>query len=225
MTNVDPYRNALHHDWQHHGDPSLLAYERLLQWKGAPTYRYGARPKQGADGLHAKISPHFSICVYESNPLFQVFCTVGAARTALPNSTFTSRDPRGIRHEYVMHGSAQHAEVICEILLMMAEHPFVHNIDMGPGYVLPIGEPIVADSVLEYLYLTYPFLDDAHIYDPNPAGEINHPQAYIQTLWIVPISAAERTLLRRVGVEEFETFLHTKHSERYDADFHRASMI
>lgn len=225
MSSVDPYRGMLTQRWDAEADPSILTYERLLRWKGAPTFRYGARPKQGADGLHDKISPHFSICVYTTNPVFNVFCTVGAARSALPNSTFTTRDPRGIRHEYLMHGSAEHAEVICEILLMIAEHPFVHGIDIGPGYALPIGEPIIPGSQLEYLYITYPFLDDAHIYEPNPAGEIDHPQAYIQTLWIVPLTQAERDYLRRVGVDEFETFLHQKHSERYDADLLRASLI
>lgn len=225
MTTADPYRVQLTHHWQQTQDPTVLYYERLLQWKGAPTFRLGARPHQGGEGLHSAISPLFSIFVYQNNPLFDVYCTVGASRSPLPHSTRSSRDPRGMRHEYIMHASNVYAEVACEILLLVSEHPYANNIDIGPGYVMPIGEPIIADSSLEYLYFTYPFLDDPHIYDAHPAGEIDHPQAYTQAIWILPITRAERQYLRTHGVDAFEAFLHEQHSQRYDADFLRASLV
>ena len=58
----------------------------------------------------------------------------------------------------------------------------------------------------------------------NPAGEVDHPKAYIQTLWVIPITRAERDFIRHRGVEQFEEFLHARHRERYDADFLRASL-
>ena len=225
MSIIDPYREQLAQRWERESDPAVLYYDRLLRWKGTPTFRIGARPKQGAEGIHSALSAHFSICVFQQNPLFDVYCTVGASRSTIPHSTHTSRDPRGIRHEYLMHASNVYSEAVCEILLMIAEHPHIHNLEIGAGFVMPIGEPIVPNSALEYLYFTYPFLDDPHIYDPNPAGEIDHPQTYIQTLWILPISKAERQYLRTNGVEAFEAFLHEQHSQRYDSDLLRRSLI
>lgn len=222
---IDPYRDQLTQQWNRESDPSILVYDRLMRWKGQPRFRYGARPKQGTEGINQAISTNFTICTFQQNPLFSVFCTVGAAYSVIPKSTQTSGDPRGIRHEYMMHAPAEYDKVACEMLLMIAEFPHVHNIEIGPGYVIPIGEPIVPGSRLEYLYLTYPFLDDAHIYDANPAGEIDHPQAYIQTLWVVPLTRGERQYLQQHGVEKFEEFLHSKHAERYDADFGRASLV
>lgn len=225
MSAIDPYREQLLQYWQKDNDPSVLYYERLLQWKGAPTFRFGARPSQTGDGLHSAISPLFSIFVYQQNPLFDVFCTVGASRTPLPHSTRTTRDPRGMRHEYIMHANNVYAEAACEILLLVSEHPHANNIDIGPGFVMPIGEPLVKDSALEYLYFTYPFLDDPHIYDAHPAGEIDHPNAYTQVIWVIPITRAERQFLRTSGVDAFEAFLHEQHRERYDADFLRNSLM
>ncbi|MCX6016655.1 MAG: suppressor of fused domain protein [Chloroflexales bacterium] len=225
MSIVDPYREQLSYRWEKETDPALLYYDRLLRWKGQPTSRFGARPKQGAEGIHSAISAQFSICIFQQNPLYDVFCTIGASRSPIPRSTITSGDPRGIRHEYLMHASNVYSEAVCEILLMIAEHPHIHNREIGAGYVMPIGEPIIPNSALEYLYFTYPFLDDPHIYDPNPAGEIDHPQIYIQTLWILPISPSERQFLRTNGVEAFEVFLHEQHSQRYDSDLLRRSLI
>ena len=224
MTVADPYRTALHAQWHASADPSIMVYERLMLWKGAPTFRYGARPKQGAEGLHASLSSHFSICAYHSNPLYHVFCTVGGSLNVIPKSMESTGDPRGMRFEYLLHAAEEHAELACELLLMIAEHPHVHQREIGPGYVLPIGEPLIAGSALEFLYFTYPFLDDPHIYEVNPAGEVDHPKAYIQTLWVIPITRAERDFIRHRGVEQFEEFLHARHRERYDADFLRASL-
>ncbi len=224
MTTPDPYRRELHTQWHASADPAIMVYERLITWKGAPTYRFGARAKQGSEGVHTQLSNHFSICVYESNPLYSVYCTVGASFNVIPKSIASTGDPRGMRFEYLMHAPDTHAELACELLLMIAEHPHVHQREVGPGYVLPIGEPIIAGSPLEFLYFTYPFLDDPHIYEVNPAGEVDHPRAYIQTLWVIPISGAEREHIRTRGVEQFEEFLHARHRERYDADFDRASL-
>lgn len=221
----DPYRRALHAQWHTSGDPAIMVYERLVLWKGMPDHRYGARPKQGADGILPTLSQHFSLCVFSANPLYAVFCTVGASLTPIPHSTTSTGDPRGMRFEYLMHAPEHHAELVCELLLMIAEHPHIHQREIGPGYVLPIGEPIVPGSAIEFLYFTYPFLDDPHIYEVNPAGEIDHPRAYIQTLWVVPMTRTERSYLRTHGVEAFETLLHQKHSERYDAGFHRTSIV
>lgn len=219
----DPYRRALHAAWHAQSDPAIMVYERLVVWKGMPRHRYGARPKQANEGLHEALSAHFSICVYESNPLYAVFCTVGASRKMIPHSDVSTRDPRGMRFEYLMHAPSEHAELVCAYLLDIAEHPHIHQREIGPGYVMPIGEPIVPDSAIEYLYFTYPFLDDPHIAEVNPAGEIDHPRAYIQTLWVVPMTRGERDYLRTNGVEAFEEFLHRSHSVRYDAGFDRAS--
>ncbi len=224
MTVADPYRSALHAQWHASSDPAIMVYERMVAWKGMPTFRFGARPKQGAEGLHQALSQHFSICVYESNPLYSVFCTVGASYNIIPKSVQSTGDERGMRYEYLMHAPAQNAELACELLLMIAEHPHLHQREIGPGYILPIGEPLVTGSVLEFLYFTYPFLDDPHIYEVNPAGEVDHPRAYIQTLWIIPISRAERDYIRTHGVEQFEAFLHAQHRERYNAEFTRTSL-
>lgn len=221
----DPYRRALHALWHAKADPAIMVYERLVVWKGMPTHRFGARPKQASEGLHDALSELFSICVYESNPLYSVFCTVGASLRMIPKSDLSTGDPRGMRFEYLMHAPAEHAELACEFLLMIAEHPHIHQREVGPGYVLPIGEPIIPGSAIEFLYFTPPFLDDPHIYEVNPAGEIDHPRAYIQTLWVVPMTRAERDFLRKNGVEAFEALLHRSHSERYDAAFTRKSII
>jgi hypothetical protein len=91
MTTPDPYRRELHAQWHASADPAIMVYERLVTWKGSPTYRFSARAKQGSEGVDSTLSNHFSICVYESNPLYSVFCTVGASFNVIPKSIASSR--------------------------------------------------------------------------------------------------------------------------------------
>ena len=83
--------------------------------------------------------------------------------------------------------------------------------------VAPIGEPVVRGSSMEYLYFTYPFLDDQKIYEGGAHGQIDRDGFLIQTLWIFPIYRSEYLDLRTIGIEAFEEQLFEHHRERYDA--------
>ncbi|HMP41295.1 MAG TPA: suppressor of fused domain protein, partial [Roseiflexaceae bacterium] len=157
------------------------------------------------------VSPLFSILAYEQNPLYLTYCTLGASYRIIPHSEVSFGDTRGVRYEYLFHAPLEHEAAICELLLLVAEHPHHYGVEYGPGFVLPIGEPVVRGSSMEYLYFTYPFLDDQKIYEGGAYGQIERADLLIQTLWVFPIYRSEYLHLRSVGAEAFEDTLFEHH--------------
>ena len=194
-------------------DPAALVLDNYLRWKGAPAHLVRVAPPDG----ERLVSRHFAVLAYPANQLFTTYCTLGASLRAIPHSQRSFGDRRGVRYEYIMHAAPAHEPVVCDLLALIAEHPHRHEVEVGPGYVLPIGEPIAPGSGMEYLYFTYPYLDDPRMFEGRPQGQIERPDALIQWLWVLPIYLSERNYLRKIGTEAFEELLQARHSEVYDA--------
>jgi hypothetical protein len=201
---------ALTDEHRTNGDPTVFVFDTFLRWKGVPLN--GAR----LTDTHEHLSRHFSVLEFAGTPEFRVYATLGASRTIIPGSPTSFGDQRGVRYEYLMHANPAHADAISDLLLLVAEFPFKEQAEYQPGYVLPIGEPIVAGSGMEYLYFTYPYLDDAKLYDEHPWGQIDRNPFLIQILWAFPIYRSELQFLRRNGPDAFEELVNERHRINYD---------
>ncbi|GAB4210689.1 MAG: hypothetical protein OHK0022_44160 [Roseiflexaceae bacterium] len=193
------------------GDPAALVFDNYVRWKGLP-----------ADAIRLEdriehLSPYFSVLEYPAEHRFAAYCTLGASYQIIPGSQQSFGDPRGVRHEYILHAIPDHAETVMELLIMVSEYPFKHDREVGPGFVLPIGEPVVEGSHMEYLYFSYPFMDEPDIYH-NPRGQIDREDVLVQTLWVFPIYKSEVDFIRERGPEAFEELCYAKHTKIYDAD-------
>lgn len=197
-------------------DPATFVLENYLRWKGAPEHLIRVAPEEGAAGPPL-VSRHFAVLAYANNPLFSTYCTLGGSLRPIPNSQRSFDDRRGVRYEYIMHAAPAIEQEVCELLALVAEHPHRHGVEVGPGYVLPVGEPVARGSGMEYLYFTYPYLDDPRMFEGRAQGQIERPDALIQWLWVLPIYLTERNYIRSTGPDAFEELLQNRHSERYDA--------
>jgi hypothetical protein len=173
--------------------------------------------KNDAPPAEMFVSPHFTVLVYRANPLYTTLCTLGASYRIIPFSRASFGDERGVRYEYIMHAAPSHEQHAAQLLALIAEYPFIHTIEIGPGYILPVGEPVVPGSPMEYLYFTYPYLDDSRLYESDPWGQIERPDLLIQMLWVLPIYRSEAQFIRTNGMEAFEQRLQERHSRIYDA--------
>lgn len=211
------FRAALDAAYVRNDDPVALVFDRYLRWKGMPSFI--ARPvfNEGAAPIETFISPHFSVLAYQANPLYTTLCTLGGSYRIIPFSRASFGDERGVRYEYIMHAARSDEQHAAELLAQIAEYPFVHNVEIGPGYVMPVGEPVAPGSPMEYLYFTYPYLDDGRLYESDPWGEIEQAKVLIQVLWVFPIYRSEALFIRRFGMEAFEEELQRRHSRIYDA--------
>jgi hypothetical protein len=193
------------------GDPAALVFENYLRWKGLP-----------ADAIRLEdrvehLSPYFSVLEYPAEHRFAAYCTLGASYKVIPGSQASFGDARGVRHEYILHAFPDYADAAVELLIMLSEFPFKHSLEIGPGFVLPIGEPVAEGSHMEYLYFTYPFMDEPDI-ARHAQGQIERPEALIQTLWVFPIYRSEVEFIRANGPEAFEELCYARHTQHYDAD-------
>lgn len=202
------------------GDPAVYVYENLLRWKGVPADGFRLQ------SLEQHVSPHFSILTYPVADAFTVYTTLGASFKIMPDSPISFADERGVRYEYILHGAVQWQQQISDLLLMIAEYPFLHKVEYTPGFVLPIGDAVVPGSGMEYLYFTYPYVDDTRIETGQPWGQIERPQFLIQTLWVFPIYQAEAEYLRNAGMDAFEERINARHQQQYDThDFFREPYV
>lgn len=211
------FRAALDAAYVHDDDPTALVFEHYLRWKGMPSFI--ARPvfNENAAPTETFVSPHFTVLAYQANPLYTTLCTLGASYRVIPFSRASFGDERGVRYEYIMHAARAHERQAAELLALIAEYPFVHDVEIGPGYVMPVGEPVAPGSPMEYLYFTYPYLDDGRLYESHPWGEIERSEMLIQVLWVLPIYRSEAQFIRTAGMEAFEERLQERHSQIYDA--------
>jgi hypothetical protein len=203
--------NALADEHRATGDPTVFVFDTYLRWKGVPLN--GARPAEVPEHL----SRHFSVLEFPGAPDFHVYCTLGASFSVIPGSPAAFGDERGVRYEYLVHAAPQHQDAVSELLVHVAEFPFTEQADYQPGYVLNIGAPIVPGSGMEYLYFTYPYLDDARLYEGRPWGQVERGKVLIQVLWIFPIYRSEFQFLRQRGPEAFEELVNERHQQHYDA--------
>jgi hypothetical protein len=199
------------------GDPAALVLERYLRWKGAPEHLIRVGPAAEVDGGLRLLSRQFAVLVYPHNPLFTTYCTLGGSYRPIPNSQRSFADRRGVRYEYILHATPEHEAEVCDLLALIAEHPHRQGVEIGPGYVLPIGEPVTRTSGMEYLYFTYPYLDDERLYEGDPHGQIERRDMLLQWLWVFPIYLSEFSYIKSVGAEAFEDLLQKRHAEVYDA--------
>ena len=204
--------NAHHAD----GDPSVFVFENYLKWKGVPLNATRTTTPQ------EHLSPHFSVLEYPGTDEFHVFATLGASYSVIPKSAASFDDRRGVRYEYLLHAAASYADDVSSLMLLVAQYPFKAQEEYQPGYILPIGEPVLPDSGMEFLYFTYPYLDDDRMEQESPWGQIERGKYLIQTLWVFPLYLSEVNFVRRNGPEAFEDHVNRRHMLRYDAfDFDR----
>lgn len=206
----------------HHadGDPTVFVFDNYLRWKGVP--RGGARPADEQVGL----SPHFTVLSYPGGPGFQVYATMGASYTIIPGSLQSFDGEYGIRYEYVMHAEPRYEDEVADLLFKVAQFPFRAQTEVQPGYILPLGEPIIEGSGMEFLYYTYPYLDDQRMSEPQPWGQIEQGKYLIHMLWVLPIYRSEVSYIRHHGPEAFEEKMQERHQIQYDAfDFTRLPYI
>ncbi|ABU58087.1 suppressor of fused domain protein [Roseiflexus castenholzii] len=215
--NLTQFRAALDAAYVRDDDPTALMFDHYLRWKGSPSFI--ARPvfQEGMGPMETLVSRHFTVLAYQANPLYTTLCTLGASYRVIPFSRVSFGDERGVRYEYIMHAARANEQQAAELLALVAEYPFVHNVEIGPGYVMPVGEPVAPGSPMEYLYFTYPYLDDSRMYESNPWGEIERPELLIQVLWVLPIYRSEAQFIRIAGMEAFEGRLQERHAQIYDA--------
>ncbi|MGQ9548835.1 MAG: suppressor of fused domain protein [Roseiflexus sp.] len=211
------FRAALDAAYVHDDDPAALVFDNYLRWKGTPTFLVRPVFKDDAPPAETCVSPHFTVLVYRANPLYTTLCTLGASCRIIPFSRASFGDERGVRYEYIIHAAPSNEQHAAQLLALIAEYPFIHTIEIGPGYILPVGEPVVPGSPMEYLYFTYPYLDDGRLYESNPWGQIERPDLLIQMLWVLPIYRSEAQFIRAKGIEAFEQRLQERHSRIYDA--------
>ena len=197
-------------------DPAALVLDNYLRWKGPPEHLIRVAAPEDEAGPQL-VSRHFAVLVYPQNQLFTTYGTLGGSYRVIPHSPRSFGDPRGVRYEYLFHAAPEHEAEVCELLALVAEHPHRHNIEIGPGYVLPIGEPVSPGSGMEYLYFTYPYLDDSRLYEGAPYGQVERPDMLIQWLWVFPIYLSEFNYIKAAGPQAFEELLEKRHGEVYDA--------
>jgi hypothetical protein len=206
-----------HHD---DGDPSVFVFDNYLKWKGVPLNATRLTQQQ------EHLSRHFAVLEFSGSAEFQVFATLGASYKVIPGSQDSFGDRRGVRYEYLLHAPAHYSDEISSLMLLVADYPFSAQVEYQPGYVLPIGEPIVGGVGMEFLYFTYPYLDDQRMLAGSPWGQIERGKYLIQTLWIMPIYRSEVSFLRRNGPDAFEEHVNRRHAQRYDAyDFTRLPYV
>lgn len=220
------FRAALDAAYVRDNDPAVLVFDNYMRWKGTPTFLVRPVYQEGAPPADMLVSPHFTVLAYQANPLYTTLCTMGACYGVIPFSRASFGDERGVRYEYILHTAPAVAQESAGLLALIAEHPFERQVEIGPGYILPIGEPVIPGSPMEFLYFTYPYLDDGRLYEANPWGQIERGDLLIQTLWVFPIYLAEAEFIRTAGVDAFEQQLQEHHSQMYDAyDFMRLPVV
>ncbi len=202
------------------GDPTVFVFDNYLRWKGVP--RGGARPADEQVGL----SPHFSVLSFPGGPGFQVYATMGASYTTIPDSIKSFDNDYGVRYEYLLHSEARYEDETADLLFKVAQFPFRAQVEVQPGYILPLGEPIIEASGIEFLYYSYPYLDDKRLNETQPWGQIERGKYLIHILWLLPIYRSEVSYIRRYGPEAFEEQMQARHQIRYDAfDFTRLPYV
>lgn len=198
--------------YEQQGDPAALVFDNYVRWKGLP-----------ADGLRLDdppepLSRRFTILEYPAQHRYAAYCTVGASNGVIPHSERSFGDERGVRYEYILHALPTYSAEAADLLTLIASYPFGQGVEIGPGFVLPNGEPVVEGSHMEYFYFTYPYLDDQNIYNEQPWGQIERDNVLIQLLWVFPIYKSEADFIRANGPEAFEERCFEKHAHHYDAD-------
>lgn len=200
-------------------DPTPIVFANYLTWKGEPLNVARTAPND------PNVSPNFGILEYASAGAHHVYCTAGASYTTIPHSHLHFKSGQGVRFEYIVHALPQHKTDVYDLLFMIAAYPFVQNFEYFPGCVLPLGTDatVVAGSSMNYLYFTYPYLDDPKIYESEPHGQIKLKNALIQTLWVFPIHESEAAYIRTAGIDEFEDVIYKKRMQAHD--FFRAPVV
>ncbi len=212
--------NLLAAEHRTNGDPTVFVFDTYLRWKGVPLN--GARPTE----IPEHLSRHFSVLEFPGTAEFRVFATLGASFQMIPGSPASFGDARGVRYEYLVHAAPRYVDQVSELLMLVSEFPFKHKVEVQPGYVLHIGESVAPGSNMEYLYFTYPYLDDAKLYAEHPWGQIEQGKALIHVLWAFPIYLSEYQFLRKNGPDSFEELVNERHRTRYDAyDFERLPYV
>lgn len=90
-----------------------------------------------------------------------------------------------------------------ELLLNVAGYPTRNSTFLHWWHTIPLGGPLLEGSALTHLLLTFPPFDEAF-------ATILSDQCRIDILWAVPITASERELAQRQGVDALEELLEAK---------------
>ena len=196
-----------------------LVLQNYEAWKGEP--REVLQPPKP----NPYVDPNFGILVYPDPRGYTVYATAGASAMVQPHIRAESGPEQGVRFEYLMHGSDEDAEAICEILDRVTMYPFQVKTPTDSGSVLPLGTDFQAalGGQIHSLFLTYPYEADPRIYTTTPWGQIQKAGQIIQTLWVIPIYQDEAELILRKGPESFEERCVPGSFRAYD--WHRPSVL
>jgi hypothetical protein len=139
-----------------------------------------------AHGPTATLWPHVYFLAIAPGPKYSgwVYFTVGASQVATP------------RHEFFVCSPFAN-ETMAELLAMVVHYHAKEK--LGLNHTLPIGRPWLPNSSCDQLFvsLPYPFGPQLeHI--TSSAGEI-------QSLWLLPITQAERTFAKTNGADALES--------------------
>lgn len=96
-----------------------------------------------------------------------------------------------------------------ELLTMLAFYHATHA--LGPGHMVPTGEPLLPGSACTHLYLSLP-------YTFGPALEILELPGgrHLHVLWAFPVTAGEHALWRARGAEALEQAFEDGQVEYWD---------
>ncbi len=145
------------------------------------------------------------VCLFEERPAPGVvtYATLGLSRHLLDM-------PRGrqVRHELLLSASVSFAhEDLAKLLLYLAEGLLREHKALLRGQVLPLGHPVAPASGCDSIYVARP------VVFPEGLATCVDTQPPTVFPWLVPVHAAEATLVSRLGWNEFEDRL-----ERVDPD-------
>ena len=126
------------------------------------------------------------------------------------------KDGHGL--ELVLHAPAADDEVHVETLTMVAfYHATGGDYPLGHGHTVPIGRPWVPGSKCDHLLVSLP-------YPWGPELETcTVPGGHIQVLWLLPITAAEKTFRHTHDLEALEQRFET--AGIIPTDPHRQSVV
>ncbi|MFC4637879.1 suppressor of fused domain protein [Deinococcus hohokamensis] len=172
-------------------------HERLERWLGPPT-----RLVTSTLTLDDEVTP-FACATYIHDSVFST--SIGAAVRPVPHSEHRYRDPRGMRHEYLIAHRPDQVG-IPDMLRLLALYPFVESefVFSGKHLHIPGARGLLEAEPACLFYLTDPFEHDDQLYTPDPHGQIIHPDFKIQFLWVIPIYRSEFQFLQTHGYQQFE---------------------
>lgn len=154
------------------------------------------------------------ICVAEFAPDSEdqdwVYATVGASRMEIPLSATHNTIPR---LELFLYSRQQQPE-LARFLAGLATYPFVHQTFLSRGDTIRGTKPILSESGLADVLLTYPY------FEADGFGIIHcNDKTHTYMVWVIPIYPSERQFIREHGWNALEDLFNENETDT--SDFYR----